>query len=352
MTDSTNIIKKNKSRIFELDILRGLAALTVALFHISLDIPKEYITFSPSIFSIGSPMPSLFFIISGFVIFMTIEKIKDWKEFVLTRFFRLYPSFWISIFLSLIFVYFLGNGNMPSSKVLFANITMIPDFFRQPLIVGSYWTLYIEIEFYIIILIAYCLKLIPRINATILFLLLVDYILHFSRYYNEHIFIVTIGLIPFLSQAHFFIAGIIFYQLKMYPERRKDYKLYVLLLLCLLFTFIMHGHGGKVFYFFNLWQEFSINSVFFFIFLLFAFDIPFLPNSKTLKLFGIISYNFYLLHDLIGGIIMNKLCKNSLPPVFALGLTILLIGCMSYWICFYIEHPIMRFSKKAFRKEL
>ena len=117
MNETTNSTKKNKLRIFELDILRGIAALIVALFHLTLDTPKEYRTFNTSIFSIGSPMPSLFFIISGFVIFMTIEKIKDWKEFVITRFFRLYPSFWISIILSLIFVFFLGNGYLPNIKV-------------------------------------------------------------------------------------------------------------------------------------------------------------------------------------------------------------------------------------------
>ena len=341
---------KVKPRIFELDILRGIAALIVAFFHLTTYSSGKYITFSPKIFSIGSPMPSLFFIISGFVIFMTIEKIKDWKEFVITRFFRLYPSFWVSVILGLIFIRFIENGTMPTTKVVLANFSMIPQLFRQPLLAGSYWTLYIEIQFYLLILLLFCLKLIPKINTTIIIILIADYLIHFIRYFNSHIFIVTIGLLPFMSQAHFFIAGIIFYQLKMYPERRKEIKYYLLLILCLVFTLVMHGHGGKVFYFFNDWQELLINAIFFFIFFLFSFDIPFLPNSKILKLMGIISYNFYLLHDLIGGIILLKLCEIGVNYILSLGLTIVIIGLMSYLVCFYIEQPLMRFSKKAFLK--
>src|SRR3954471_184909 len=83
------------ARIAELDALRGLAALGVALFHFSLLDPAA----GPG-FAIGASGVDLFFIISGFVILMTLERTRDWKDFLVGRFSRLYPAYWACVTLA------------------------------------------------------------------------------------------------------------------------------------------------------------------------------------------------------------------------------------------------------------
>lgn len=338
----------NKKRLTELDILRGIAALCVSLIHLG-GLTKG-LPFSATVFDFGITMPSLFFIISGFVIFMTVEKIKTWQEFIITRFFRLYPSFWISLILSLFFIYLAKNEAFPTIKEIIANVTMAPFLFRQPVIVVSFWTLLIEMEFYLFIIMIFCFKLIPKINLVIIVALILDCILHKSNFRYERLFIIITGIIPFFSQAHFFFAGIIFYKLKMNPTERKIYLNYFILLFCLLFTFVMHGLGGRVYYYFSIWQELLFNTAFFGIFLLFSFDMLKLPNFKLLKLLGIISYNYYLLHEKLGYYVIKVLSKTGLNSIVILMVTLTSIAVISYIICFYVELPLVRYSKKRFIK--
>lgn len=87
-------------RLVEVDALRGVAALAVVLFH--------YTTRFTDLFQPGVPPAvsfpgghygvNLFFIISGFVIFMTLEKTARPLDFVVSRFSRLFPAYWQRFF--------------------------------------------------------------------------------------------------------------------------------------------------------------------------------------------------------------------------------------------------------------
>ena len=67
-------------RYQELDALRGIAALFVVLFHFTLNRPEaEYGL------KLGVTGVDLFFIISGFVIFMSLTNINSSKEFIVNR---------------------------------------------------------------------------------------------------------------------------------------------------------------------------------------------------------------------------------------------------------------------------
>ena len=63
-------------RLVEVDALRGLAALAVVLFHYTTRFTELFAPNPPPTFSFpdGHYGVNLFFIISGFVIFMTLEK--------------------------------------------------------------------------------------------------------------------------------------------------------------------------------------------------------------------------------------------------------------------------------------
>src|SRR6185436_18721223 len=101
---------RESGRIGEVDALRGLAALAVVFYHygqryrelgadayLSAKFPGQFpMNGEPLAWvSWGHYGVQLFFMISGFVILMTISKVRSLKEFALLRFVRLYPAFWV-----------------------------------------------------------------------------------------------------------------------------------------------------------------------------------------------------------------------------------------------------------------
>jgi hypothetical protein len=85
----------DKRRLRELDSLRGIAAVCVLLFHLSYH-TDPYRQF-PIQFPWGHYGVELFFVISGFVILMTLERSASRTEFVISRVTRLYPTYWCAV---------------------------------------------------------------------------------------------------------------------------------------------------------------------------------------------------------------------------------------------------------------
>ncbi len=85
-----------RRRFEELDVLRGVATVAVVVFHYSGQATR-YFTGFPFHFKLGEHGVQLFFGISGFVIFMTLEKTQRLRDFVVSRFSRLYPAYWTTL---------------------------------------------------------------------------------------------------------------------------------------------------------------------------------------------------------------------------------------------------------------
>jgi peptidoglycan/LPS O-acetylase OafA/YrhL len=81
------------NRFLELDALRGIAVFLVLLSHYTWAYDYHFQSLSEHSFhfSHGEFGVQVFFMISGFVIFMTIEKTQSIKDFIISRFSRLYP---------------------------------------------------------------------------------------------------------------------------------------------------------------------------------------------------------------------------------------------------------------------
>ena len=122
-----------KKRFLELDGLRGIAALLVCLFHFDL---LKY----------GTTGVDLFFMISGFVIYMSITTAKTIGDFWISRFIRLYPVYWLSIPIAIISFVLFGNQHISHQfNFILGNVTMLQPVFRTTELVGAYWTLYVNI---------------------------------------------------------------------------------------------------------------------------------------------------------------------------------------------------------------
>ncbi len=140
------------NRLTELDALRGFAALAVVIFHYSGE---------KNGFNLGCMGVDLFFIISGFVILMTLERCNKPMDFVVGRFSRLYPPYWATIFfivaLMLVMPFisselyhwqndlidYKGRPENFPIKVL-VNLSMFQYYFTIRNLDGPFWTLNIE----------------------------------------------------------------------------------------------------------------------------------------------------------------------------------------------------------------
>ena len=143
-----------------IDAQRGLAALLVIWLH-ATDAFKQLPTppvgdllyaFSAAI-DTGRIGVILFFAISGFVIPSSLRAVSNQTKpdalrvFLIRRVFRLYPAYWISVLGAALLGMFVMTPFSPQTVLL--NLTMIQSIFGAPDVLGLYWTLRLELIFYI-----------------------------------------------------------------------------------------------------------------------------------------------------------------------------------------------------------
>ena len=142
-------------RLYELDALRGLAAVYVMLSHYLHDCARMYdgnaVTLLTLPFS-GQYAVHLFFVISGFVIFMTLQRCRNTADFILNRVGRLFPAYLIAVVGTTLVSMWLSEYDIkpPVTLTQFAaNLTMMHSFLGDiPAIDGVYWSLMVELAFY------------------------------------------------------------------------------------------------------------------------------------------------------------------------------------------------------------
>lgn len=139
---------KNNSRLEGLQSLRGIAALGVVLFHVrgymwivGNNHTSVFEAFT-GVFSLGAV---LFFAISGFLMAHLIE--TGYRNFIIRRFARIYPSYFAAVGLSLFAqVLFLDTVTQPQ---LAESLTLLPlGVIPYPLHIE--WTLIYEVFFYVV----------------------------------------------------------------------------------------------------------------------------------------------------------------------------------------------------------
>jgi peptidoglycan/LPS O-acetylase OafA/YrhL len=143
-------------RLVHIDAMRAIAALLVLWIHVTEDIPDAGRGWFGQLaldLNAGGIGVMLFFMISGFVIPASLRpgrpRGEELRRFVIGRFFRLYPLFWASIVVALLFAYW-PLGREVDGLAILANTTMAPQLFGQPMIQTLYWTLLTELVFYVL----------------------------------------------------------------------------------------------------------------------------------------------------------------------------------------------------------
>ena len=92
----------------------------------------------------------LFFVISGFVILMTAYG-RTLPAFVASRLSRLYPAYWAAVLLTITLQAFWDGGRQVDLPDALVNLTMMQEAWDVPNVQGAFWTLWVELKFYLLI---------------------------------------------------------------------------------------------------------------------------------------------------------------------------------------------------------
>lgn len=327
----------NTERLQALDALRGIAAVGVMLFHYIPYFDELFgHSFTPwSFLEFGRYGVHLFFILSGFVIFMTLERTPTAKWFGLARAFRLLPSLWAGIILTSISVHLLGpESRLVSVPDALVNATLLHEYFELPHVDGAYWSLVVEATFYVwMAILFYGLGQGLKLRVALWAWVIGSYVavIYWKAIPDGLEFLIKDLL--FTKYAPLFISGMLLFRWHKHgtPLVADRLLLVVAMAHCLVaykspFNFFVVGCYAT------------------FIMAVMGY-LNFLAN-RPLLLLGRLSYALYLVHQNIGYGIMQLCYDYGLPGQVGVMLAIAIVVTLAYGIHTCVEQPALRWFRQ------
>lgn len=320
-------------RFHEIDLLRGVACAAVVMFHYLSHGPRVgwmAQTFVPEVDSIaryGYLGVHLFFVISGFVILMSAQAATP-REFVASRVARLYPALWIGASITAGTAWLLSAQEFSISLPNFlANLTMFPHWLNVPYVDGAYWSLAVELHFYLYVWLALQLKQMHRVEWLLLAWLGVSALNLIRAAWPAEFWLDA-------KWAPLFVAGGTFFLIR---TRGMTTRRAVLLLASwvLATLYAVRAAGAD-----NPWIVAGVITTIFTVFLGIAFDAWRLPRSRLTVMAGALTYPVYVIHQFFGVMVYDKIHSMNAGAAVALGLTTLLVLVIGWTIHRFIEKPL------------
>jgi peptidoglycan/LPS O-acetylase OafA/YrhL len=149
--------RSQPSRLAWLDLLRGVAAMVVALHHASYYYIPRLRSEMGNWFDPGTYGVLVFFLVSGYIVPASLERHGQVRNFWISRAFRIYPLLLVACFVYVL-PYLLGVRGLraglerydPVTAVL-AHVTMLQDVLAVPNAINVLWTLSYEMVFYLLV---------------------------------------------------------------------------------------------------------------------------------------------------------------------------------------------------------
>jgi peptidoglycan/LPS O-acetylase OafA/YrhL len=329
-------------RLTQIDLLRFLSAVSVVLFHYTFhytltgnttDRGNLLYPYLAEVTRYGQLGVEMFFLISGFVIMMTASR-GSARQFVTSRITRLYPAFWFCCTVTFLVSLYFGQGLFPVSVTQYlVNMTMLNGFARVEHIDGVYWTLFVELRFYLLIFLVLLFNRLKDIKKLLAAWLIISCAL--SGYTVRYV-----SLLLFPEYSAFFIAGAFFYFI--HQEGVSWRKLSVLAACFGLIAWQVPARAAVM----EKAYSTGFNSVimtglifaFFVIFFLIATRRWTLAPKPIWIALGAITYPLYLIHQNIGYILFRYLHGNVNVHALVWGMILVMMG-VAYLIHLGIERP-------------
>jgi peptidoglycan/LPS O-acetylase OafA/YrhL len=321
-----------------IDLLRFLAAVSVALFHNYYNLADKPDTlYTAFFFNYGKLGVPIFFVISGYCIMIALNHAKTSIEFIIRRLFRIFPPYWFSLLFTVAIVIILkllrGENSvtiLPKTPhdIFLTFLLLTYPFTKVKGINWVYWTLLYEVLFYFAVFLCSFLK---------------------NNYFTLLLLLITIGscFVPstdlgfqsFFKFWPIFAIGVALFKL-LHDDKQKQ-----------LLNMMLFGLSLYAFYPAHQTLPFFVASVLAIIVIVIGHYYP-LRDNKISKL-GDVSYSIYLIHVPLTVYCfsmyreLSPLKKNGyLNPLLDTVLLILVIGC-SKLIYSYIELPSISLGKRV-----
>lgn len=350
----------NTNRYTVLDSYRALAALYVVCFHYFYRwselptteqlIPSTPILSSSAVVQYGYLGVEFFFIISGFVIALTLNSTRTISDFAVKRFARLFPAMLICAGFTFAVVKLLAVE--PFSEVglvdFLPSLTFIsPQVFNKLLglesdwISGVYWSLFIEVKFYFYAAIIYFLS--PKRFLTNFFwfsfgLCAVYWV---SVTSGHGVVANLLDILFFPKYVFLFVAGMTF-QSAHRSEGKPTNVVVAIGVFSLIYSVFVYSPLNPV-------QSSNILAmamivVFYALFVLFVIDarVLVLLKFRLLAKIGAASYSLYLLHESVGVSVIRRLNEDVLSSGVWPFVAIVMVVILSIVFYEFIETPARR----------
>lgn len=327
------------ARLGELDVLRGLAAAAVMLFHYTVRYGQIYGFPFPPLVRIGYGFfgVELFFCISGFVIFMTLDRTRRPMDFVVSRVARLWPAFIVAVLGTHLLVRCIGlPGREVTDAQALLNLTMIPELLHVPFVDGVYWSLQVELIFYAWMLLAFRCGLLKHVRL-LLWAGLAPAAVYAAARIGLHRALPSLGATLLLvDYVPFFVIGMTAYRVRVQGcVRPADAA--ILVAACTLATISQSPAHGAVALLGCL------------LFCAVALDRLRWLARGPLVFLGTISYTLYLLHQNVGYIVI----RSAAPKVgtqLALALAICVAIASAALLTTLVERPARDWLRARYRQ--
>jgi peptidoglycan/LPS O-acetylase OafA/YrhL len=346
----------NNTRLSFADGLRGLAALWVVFFHLAegrhIEIIKNAIPKLAYniVFGWGHLGVAVFFVLSGFVMALTAHKVKfnvaNACKFIARRLTRLAPPYYFAILFALIFIFIKSKAlhiayMPPIASDLLKHAFFVQDLFNTPQINVVFWTLCIEVQFYIafalLVWFADCLQL--KYKTTDARSIVIIACCAIALLWPLEFVTNTFWHGGFIGFWYSFLAGVII----CWGWLNKGFLRIAAITYCailLIIGFIYHA-------------DFTIAAAITASLLLLAGVVGKMHvwlNWTFLQWLGLVSYSLYLLHNPVTGASVNiakKIFSNGLfADIFSLFIAIFACLVAAYISFLIVERPSIIWSHR------
>ena len=327
------------SRLVELDALRGLAAVAVVLYHYCHRFPAKYgaqFAFLHD-FWWGCYGVQVFFILSGFVIYMSLERAATSTDFAALRAIRLYPTYWAGICITVATVLTLGLPDWTLTwPQISLNFTMLQSFLAQPSVDGAYWSLAEELKFYFLMIVAKQIGLVGEPFRVCTLWLLAAAIsvwgVNYLQYNPAVMLFKLIGILISAKHCFWFTTGIAFFRLS---RDLKDKSALLIFLISIAYAIAFS-------------KQVTIFPIAVSIFAIAVFARPSWLRSRSLVFLGAISYPLYVIHQNVGYCIIQHSIRVGLTPLLSILLAMMWSMLLAWLVHERIEIPAGRHLRRLY----
>ena len=325
--------------------MRGCAAFAVLFFHFFYKGPtQKWIVFDSStplhgVAQYGYLGVHLFFMISGFVISMSAQKATA-RGFALSRAARLFPALWICAVLTTVVLMYAPTSFFKASWLqLIINLTLVPHWFGVAPIDGSYWSLVVEVHFYIAVFVLVLFRKFQFFER-VLYVWIFLSAINFLRPMHPLQLWLNVNWAPLLA------SGALFFYVREYGwTLPRKLGLACCLGLAILYE-IFHRDASTIQ---NRIVTTTLITVFFVLFTAIVSRNSNLKPSKTSDFLGKITYPLYLLHQNIGYALYASLAafiwaEHEMLRMLIITAVILLVA---YFINQFFEKPLARLIRRV-----